>query len=179
MGHGNFVLIFFWIFFLSFFVFYFFLTFFDRQRWATILVDNKNGSNQQQVSTLSPQITRVHACDPKTIVSIRILYALRESLYRTMHMKCSLKRCSYDFRIIHKKAHGWSLFLMKLQLEACNFIKKKLQHRCFSINIAKFIRTHILKNLCEQLLRFIIVFYNHLQESLLKKKFAGDLFGLR
>ena len=97
MGHGNFVLIFFWIFFLSFFVFYFFLTFFDRQRWATILVDNKNDSNQQQVSTLSPQITRVHACDPKTIVSIRILYALRESLYRTRHMKCSLKKVFLRF----------------------------------------------------------------------------------
>ena len=74
--------------------FIFFFTFFDWQRWATILVDNKNDSNQQQVST---QITRVHAYDPKTIVSIRILYALRESLYRTRHMKCSLKKVFLRF----------------------------------------------------------------------------------
>ena len=26
-------------------------------------------------------------------------------------------------------------------LQACNFIKKRLQHRCFSVNIAKFLRT--------------------------------------
>ena len=26
-------------------------------------------------------------------------------------------------------------------LKACNFIKKKLQHRCFPVNIAKFLRT--------------------------------------
>ena len=33
---------------------------------------------------------------------------------------------------------------------ACNFIKKRLQHRCFPVNIAKFLRTPILKNICEQ-----------------------------
>ena len=32
-----------------------------------------------------------------------------------------------------------------------NFIKK-LQHRCFTVNIAKFLRTSILKNICERLL---------------------------
>ena len=36
--------------------------------------------------------------------------------------------------------------------EPCNFIKKKLQHRCFSVNIAEFLRTPILKNICERLL---------------------------
>ena len=33
-----------------------------------------------------------------------------------------------------------------------NAIKKRLQHRCFPINIAKFLRTSILKNICERLL---------------------------
>ena len=32
-------------------------------------------------------------------------------------------------------------------LEACDFIKKRLQHRCFPVNIAKFLRTAILKNI--------------------------------
>ena len=39
------------------------------------------------------------------------------------------------------------------------FIKKRLQHKCFSVNIAKFLRTPILKNtangcFCELLLSF-------------------------
>ena len=32
-----------------------------------------------------------------------------------------------------------------------NFIKKRLQHRCFPVNIGKFLRTPILENICEQL----------------------------
>ena len=34
-------------------------------------------------------------------------------------------------------------------------IKKKLQHKCLSVNIAKFLRTSILKNICERLLLLI------------------------
>ena len=36
--------------------------------------------------------------------------------------------------------------------QACNFIKKRLQHRCFSVNIEKVLRTPISKNICERLL---------------------------
>ena len=38
-----------------------------------------------------------------------------------------------------------SLFLMK-------FLKNTLRHRCFPVNIAKFLRTPILKSICERLL---------------------------
>ena len=34
----------------------------------------------------------------------------------------------------------------------CNFIKKRLHHRCFPVTIAKLLRTPISKNICEQLL---------------------------
>ena len=34
---------------------------------------------------------------------------------------------------------------------SCNFIKKRLQHRYFLVNIRKFIRTPILKNICKRL----------------------------
>ena len=37
-------------------------------------------------------------------------------------------------------------------LNAYNFIKKWLQHRCFPLNFAKFLRTPILYNNCERLL---------------------------
>ena len=36
--------------------------------------------------------------------------------------------------------------------KTCSFIKKKLQHRCFPVNIPKFIRTPVLMNTCERLL---------------------------
>ena len=58
----------------------------------------------------------------------------------------------------------WSLFfnkvifLLKLLLTSLklltiltNFIKKRLQHKCFPVHIEKFLRTPILKNICQQL----------------------------
>ena len=36
-------------------------------------------------------------------------------------------------------------------LKACNFIKKRFQYRCFLVNFAKFLRTPLLKNICEPL----------------------------
>ena len=45
-----------------------------------------------------------------------------------------------------------SLFNKAAGLEACNVIKKRLQLWCFPLNIAKFLRTPILKNICERLL---------------------------
>ena len=45
-----------------------------------------------------------------------------------------------------------SLFNKDADLKACDFIQKRLQHSCFSMNIGKFLRTPILKNICEWLL---------------------------
>ena len=57
------------------------------------------------------------------------------------------------FRNIHRNTHVLELlFSIVAELEACNCIKKRLQHRCFLVNIAKIFRTPILKNICEQLL---------------------------
>ena len=39
-------------------------------------------------------------------------------------------------------------------LKAINFIKKRLQHRCFPVNIAEFLRTPILKNIWTAAFRF-------------------------
>ena len=36
--------------------------------------------------------------------------------------------------------------------QACHFTKKRLEHRCFPVKFAKFLRTPILKNSCELLL---------------------------
>ena len=42
-------------------------------------------------------------------------------------------------------------YLIKI-IQTCNFLKKRLQHRCFPAKFAKFWRTSILKNICEWLL---------------------------
>ena len=37
-------------------------------------------------------------------------------------------------------------------LQTCSFIKKRLQHRCFLLNIVKYLRTRIFKKICSCLL---------------------------
>ena len=39
-----------------------------------------------------------------------------------------------------------------LESQACNFIKNRLQQRCFPIKFAKYLRTPVLKNICQRLL---------------------------
>ena len=52
-----------------------------------------------------------------------------------------------------RKHPCWSFFLIKMQDgDAWNFIKKRLQHRYFPVKFAKFLRTPILKSICERLL---------------------------
>ena len=50
-------------------------------------------------------------------------------------------RCSEKLGNIHRKAHVLeSLFNKALGRQTCNFIKKRLQHSRFSVNIAKILR---------------------------------------
>ena len=46
----------------------------------------------------------------------------------------------------------WSLFNKVAGLQACNFIKKRLQHRRFPLVKVKFLKTPMMKNLCKRLL---------------------------
>ena len=66
------------------------------------------------------------------------------------------KRCSLEFRKFHRKTPVLeSLFNNFAGLQAWNFIKKILQHWCFPMKFAKFLRTPILKNIWEKLLLFV------------------------
>ena len=38
-------------------------------------------------------------------------------------------------------------FIIKLQAEACNFIKKRLWHKCFPVNFAKFLTPFLTEHL--------------------------------
>ena len=47
----------------------------------------------------------------------------------------------------------WSLCSVKLQVfRPATLLKKRLQYRCFPVNIAKLLRTRILKNIFDRLL---------------------------
>ena len=54
------------------------------------------------------------------------------------------KICVLDnFAILTGKHVLESLFNKVAGLKTCNFIKKRLQHRCFSVNIASFFKEHL------------------------------------
>ena len=53
---------------------------------------------------------------------------------RGSHGRCSMKKSIFKY------------------LKTCNFILKRLLHKCFPLNIAKFLRTPILKKICGWLL---------------------------
>ena len=57
-----------------------------------------------------------------------------------------------NFAIFTGKHRCWkSLFNKVAGLQACNFVKKRLQHRCFPVITAKFLKILIWKNICERL----------------------------
>ena len=51
-------------------------------------------------------------------------------------------RCSSEFLKFQRKAPVQESILSNVSgLKACNFVKKRLQHRCFPVKFAKFLRT--------------------------------------
>ena len=65
----------------------------------------------------------------------------------------------------------WSLFLIKLQAS-----KKRLQHRGFPVNNVIFLRTPILKNICERLLLFLLFFQKNSEQQVHLKFTCACLF---
>ena len=55
-----------------------------------------------------------------------------------------------------------SLFDKVAGLNVFNFIKKRLQHKCFPVKFAKSLRIPILKNICERL--FLYLFLDELYD---------------
>ena len=67
-----------------------------------------------------------------------------------------LKRCSSQFLKYHRKTPVLESLFNKVPGLACNFIEKRLPHRCFPMKFEKFLRANILKNICERLLLSVI-----------------------
>ena len=73
--------------------------------------------------------------------------------FRSSHQRCSVKKVVHKkFATLTGKHLRWSLFNKVAGFQACNFTKKRLQHRCFPVIKAKFLRTPMMKDLCKWLL---------------------------
>ena len=54
-----------------------------------------------------------------------------------------------NFELFTRKYLCWSLISIKNF--SATIIKKRLKHRCYLVNIAEFLRSRILRNICERL----------------------------
>ena len=69
-----------------------------------------------------------------------------------MNRRCSIKKTVLSNFAIFTEKYMCTFFNKNADLQACNLIKNRLQHRCFLMSIVKFSRTPISKNICERLL---------------------------
>ena len=69
---------------------------------------------------------------------------------------CSMKSVLKKFAILTGKHQCLRLLIQVAGLHADNLIKKRFQHRCFPFNIVNYLRTFILKNMCEGLLLYLV-----------------------
>ena len=67
------------------------------------------------------------------------------------------QNCPWKFLNIHRKILVSESRFNKVARKVCNFIKKRLQHMCFHVNIVKFLRASILKNISKRLLKYLIL----------------------
>ena len=111
-----------------------------------------------------PKFTRKHLCQSLFIRSATLFKKRPCSLvfpvnfakfgrtpFLTEHLQWLLlvlqNRCSYKFPNIHQKISVLkSLFNTVRDLKAHNFNKKDTQHKCFPVNITKFLRIAVLQN---------------------------------
>ena len=71
------------------------------------------------------------------------LCAISKNTFSTEHLRTT----AFEF---YRKTPMLESFLNKV--EACNFVKKSLQHRCFFVKFAEILRAPSLKNICKRLL---------------------------
>ena len=68
-----------------------------------------------------------------------------------------------------------SLFNKAAGPQVNNLIEKRLQHRCFPVNIVKFLRTCILKKICERVRLNKVLYVSHkgLKEALFSENYLN------
>ena len=94
---------------------------------------------------------------------LTLLY--RGRTVRSSHRRCCVRKLflnSYSILNLQYPQETPGLeSIFKKVTDLCNFIKNRHQHRCFPVNIAKFLILPVLKNICKRLL------YNFFNGSLL------------
>ena len=71
--------------------------------------------------------------------------------YRSSNRRCSVRKgVLRNFAKFTEKHLCQSPFFNEVAGRACDFIKKGLWHRCFPVNFAKFLRTHLDDCFCLQ-----------------------------
>ena len=60
-------------------------------------------------------------------------YNVKQNICQSSHRRCSIKKLLLTIL----------RYSQENNLKACNFLKKRLQHKCFLMNIVKFLRTPI------------------------------------
>ena len=109
----------------------------------------------------SIKMTCIFILLPLSALECSFIILLTIASFRSSQWKIGVmyKKCSSNFANVTKKTHVLEPVLNKVAgLRANSFIKKIFQHRCFPEKFAKFLRTLILKNICERLLLFIYSF---------------------
>ena len=80
------------------------------------------------------------------LIILGIMQSFRSSQW------CSVKKSSISQNSQENTWAGVFFFTKIVGWKHATWLKKRLQHRCFSVNFANFSRTPFLKNICEQLL---------------------------
>ena len=88
-------------------------------------------------------LNTIRNIDMSILQQFETVLLVRNVLVRSSHLRCSVKngvlRIFVKFTVKHLLQR---LFCNKVAgLKVCNFIKKSLWHRCFPVNLAKFLRT--------------------------------------
>ena len=88
-----------------------------------------------------------------------IYLSLNFSRDRNSHRGCSVKKCvPKKFGSVHRKIPVLEPTFNKVaNLQVCSFIEKRLQNRYFPVNIVKYFRISILKNICQTRFAFVAI----------------------
>ena len=83
------------------------------------------------------------------MISFKLFCTNPSTIFRSSHRRCCLRKAVLKNFVIFTagKQLWWNLFFNKVvDLQGHNFIKKKLERRCFPKNLVKYLRTTFLPN---------------------------------
>ena len=115
--------------------------------------ESTSGTNAESTNAEKPHSSFRHICWLSCLkfsllhwpVYWRLISPVNIIFYRSSHHRCSTNKAIL-------KISQYSQTNTCVADSACNFIKKRLQHNYFPVNIVKFLRTPTLKNICGRLL---------------------------